>query len=370
MNILILNWRDIKHPEAGGAEVHLHEIFGRLVKKGHKVYLLTTRFKGSATEEDIHGIKVYRFGHKFIFNLEVPCLVRRILKRHWIDCIVDDVNKIPFFTPRWFPSKPSGVFFHHLFGKTIFNLTVFPCALYILSLEKMSAWGYRSVSCCTVSKSTAADLIAHGFEEEFITIIENSVDTDRYCPISSIPKEEGLLLYTGRLKKYKNVGIVLDVLRMLIHKGRNIRFVIAGTGDDEPNLKKQAERLGIKEHVQFLGYVSETKKIDLYRRAALFINPSLKEGWGITNIESGACGTAVIANDAPGLCDSVKHGKTGFLYRKNDRNDLMQCIEMLLDNPEKRREFEYGGRQWACFFSWDKSADKVETWLSGIVQKR
>ncbi len=368
MNILVINWRDMKHPEAGGAEVHFQELFRRLVANGHRVSLLTTHFGGAARQDEQDGVTVYRWGHTYTFNWESPFFVRRLLKKHRFDCIVDDVNKIPFFTAQWFPRMRVCAFFHHLFGKTVFELTAFPLACYVLFMENLSALGYRNVSCCTVSRSTQTDLVAHGFRRENICIIENSVDTDLYVP-SDADKEPGVLVYAGRLKRYKNIGLVLDALRVLKDRLRRVRLVIAGTGDDEDHLKQMTHSLGLEPEVSFAGFISEDDKIGLLQRSTLFVNPSLKEGWGITNIEANACGTAVVANDAPGLRDSVQHGHTGLLYRENDRDDLVRCIELLLDNPAKRRELEKNGREWALSFSWDNSARKVEQWLLTVAQK-
>ncbi|MBD3316729.1 MAG: glycosyltransferase [Chitinivibrionales bacterium] len=371
MKILIINWRDIEHPEGGGAEVHLHEIFSRLVRRGHQVTLLTTAFRGAEREKEIGGLKILRWGHTFTFNWEAPFLARRILARQAVDCIVDDVNKIPFFSPRWFHSVPTCVFFHHLFGNTIFELTVWPCAAYVLMLERLSGWGYRNVPCCTVSKSTADELVGCGFDRSRIVVIENSVDTDRYRPSSAVSKESGMLLYAGRIKSYKNVEIALDALKSLLSKGRrDLRLVISGTGDHEPALKAYAGRLGLENRVRFLGYTEEERQIDLYRRATIFVNTSLKEGWGITNIEAGACGTAVVANNAPGLRDSVKDGETGLLYSENNQAHLEECIERLLDDESLRKKFELNGRKWALHFSWDRSAERVEEWLMGVVGKK
>jgi glycosyltransferase involved in cell wall biosynthesis len=367
MNILVLNWRDMFHPEAGGAEVHFQELFSRFVKSGHTVILLTTRFRGAALQDTQDGILVYRWGHTYMFNWEAPFLVRRVMKRHTVDCIIDDVNKLPFFSPKWFPKIPCGVIFHHLFGSTVFGLTLYPLALYVLFFERMSAWGYKKTPCCTVSQSTARELVEGGFSREAISIIENSVDTNRYSPDASVHKEKGLLLYAGRLKRYKNVELVLDAVKAMNDSGRRIRLMIAGAGDDEKDLRLQARRLGIERCVEFCGFVNEAEKINLYRRASVFVNPSRKEGWGITNIEAGACGTAVVANDVPGLHDSVKNGETGLLYRQNDVTDCVRCITEILDNEALRKKCETGGRRWALGFSWDESYKKMEQWISGVV---
>ena len=370
MNLLILNWRDIKHPQGGGAEVHLHSIFGRLAAWGHQVTFCTTRFPGCAAEETIDGMRVLRLGHTFFFNWEAPFLISKLSAGRPFDCIIDDVNKIPFFSPLWFRRTPTCAFFHHLFGTTIFELTAYPMALYVLWLEKLSGWGYRKSPVCTVSKSTAAELISAGIPEANITIIENSVDTNQYCPDAAVAKEDGLLLYTGRIKKYKNVALLIDAVAAITRTGRAVQLVVAGTGDDEQRCKNYAVERGVAGRVRFTGHIDEAAKIDLYRRAALFVNPSIKEGWGITNIEANACGTAVIANDAPGLRDSVRNGVTGVLYRENNLDALVEATIGLLDNKDKRAHLERGGREWALSFSWDSSARRVEQWLQRVISRR
>jgi glycosyltransferase involved in cell wall biosynthesis len=369
MNILLVNWRDMQHPQAGGAEVHYHEIFRRLVARGHTVVLLTTRFTGSAAREVQEGIIVYRWGNTFLFNWQTPFFIPVLLKRHRIDCIIDDVNKIPFFTPRFFPRTPCGVFFHHLFGETIFEVTAKPLANYILFLENRTAWAYRRTPCCTVSRSTLQELTARGFIADNITIIENSVDIDRLIRDKPTSKETDLLLYVGRLKRYKNVDIVMEAMRCLNDAGKRLRFVICGSGDDELHLRECARKNGVERQVVFVGHASEEEKIDLYHRATLLVNPSIKEGWGITNIEANAAGTAVVANDAPGLSDSVRHGVTGLLYKYNDVEDLAACIRKLTDDIGLRRTMELEGRKWALKFSWDNSAMRMEEWLVEKVMK-
>ncbi|MFP4165248.1 MAG: glycosyltransferase family 4 protein [Chitinispirillaceae bacterium] len=371
MKVLVLNWRDLKHPDAGGAEVHFTELFSRLVKKGYEVTLLTTRFKGSQPRDTQKGIEVLRWGHTYTFNWEAPLLIKKLLKERQFDLIIDDVNKLPFFTPLWFPSIRCGAFFHHLFGKTVFGLTAAPMAAYVYLMEKLYPLVYRKVPCSTVSNSTASELTRLGFPRDKMTIIENSVDTDYYSPDPSLKRESDLLLYTGRLKKYKRVDIIFEAMHVLDKNSeKKLRLCIAGAGDDLPRLKDRSRELGVENRVEFAGYVSEQRKLELFRTAAVFVNTSEKEGWGITNIEASACKTPVVANNAPGLRDSVLHGKTGLLYRENDAHSLAECIQQLLENKNMRNDFGTQGRQWALKFSWDSSAEKVENWLSSILEEK
>ncbi|KMQ52027.1 Glycosyl transferase [Chitinispirillum alkaliphilum] len=370
MNILILNWRDIQHPEAGGAEIHLTEIFSRLAAKGHTVTLLTTRFRESRPFETHKGIEVRRVAGNSLFNIQAPLLIRKVLKQRPIDCIIDDVNKLPFFSNRWFPSIPTGAIFHHLFGKSIYDITNKPVGTYVYAMERLFGIGYRNVQCCAVSKSTADELISLGIASKNMTVIENSVDTDHLSPDSGVQKQDNLLLYVGRLKRYKRVDLVFEAMRILGERGLDLRFVIAGAGDDEGFLKKRCRELGLEERVTFRGLVTEEEKLNLLRSASMFLNTSLKEGWGITNIEAAACGTAVVANDAPGLRDSVLHEKTGILFKENDANSLAESIFEIYSNPQKRQSFQSEGRKWAQKFSWDNSTERIEKWIEKIVSEK
>jgi glycosyltransferase involved in cell wall biosynthesis len=156
-------------------------------------------------------------------------------------------------------------------------------------------------------------------------------------------------------------------MKILEDKGRKVRLAVVGAGDDMPRLKRRSLQLGLEDRVEFAGFVNENKKIEYMRRAAVFVNPSEKEGWGITNVEAAACGTPVVANNAPGLCDSVVDNETGLLYDENDVRSLALSIQKLLDDGRLRERFGINGRAWAEKFSWDASARRVEDWLLKIV---
>jgi glycosyltransferase involved in cell wall biosynthesis len=368
MNILILNWRDMEHPEAGGAEVHLFEIFGRIAaNNGCNVTLLTARFKGCEKHAAIRGIEVLRYGNNYIFDRQAPSLVKKLLKTRRFDCIIDDVNKLPFYSNRRFKGIPCCAFFHHLFGKTVFRLTNFPMALYVYLAERGYGRKYGKTPCCAVSRSTADELLKLGFDARNLSVIENGIDIDKYCPDGAVAREDNLLLYVGRLKRYKRVDRILEAMFALSKEGRAVTLAVVGTGDDLPRLKKRAAELGLADRVNFAGFVDEERKINYLRKSAIFVNPSEKEGWGITNIEASACATPVVANDAPGLRDSVVDNETGLLYRTDDVASLTESLRKLLGDGELRKRMGTRGRRWAEKFSWDASAGRVWEWLRKTV---
>ncbi|MEO0189801.1 MAG: glycosyltransferase family 4 protein, partial [candidate division WOR-3 bacterium] len=136
MNILIINWQDWKNPYAGGAEVYLYEIFSRLIKKGHKIFILCSRGPGQKRYEVMDGFEIIRIGKRFNFNFYVPFALRSILKNKKIDILIDDQNKIPFYSPL-FTKKINLIMIMHLFRKTIYRETNFLFASYVYITESL-----------------------------------------------------------------------------------------------------------------------------------------------------------------------------------------------------------------------------------------
>ena len=119
MNILVINWQDWTNPLAGGAESHLRETFRRVVAMGHRVTLFCSSYPGALPEETLDGIRIIRRGGRNTFNFIVPYYYFTLLRKMKFDVVVDDINKIPFYTPL-FVREPLVGLAHHFFGSSIF----------------------------------------------------------------------------------------------------------------------------------------------------------------------------------------------------------------------------------------------------------
>ena len=108
--------------------------------------------------------------------------------------------------------------------------------------------------------------------------------------------------------------------------------------------------------IKFWGYVDEKKKFTLLGRAHVLINPSVREGWGLVNIEANSQGTPVIGYEVAGMKDSVKDGKTGILVEKGDFGSLASNALKLLSNKSLYERFEKKAEDWSRNFRWEKSA--------------
>jgi glycosyltransferase involved in cell wall biosynthesis len=369
VKLLVVNWQDLGNPHSGGAEVHLHEIFGRLARRGHQVTLLVSGFAGGAAREEVDGMRVHRVGGRHSFTLAAAPYYRRHLAAEKFDVVIEDLNKVPLFTPFW-ARRPVVLLVHHLFGATAFREASAPFAAATWLLERPIAPVYRGLPTQAVSESTADDLAARGLRRGDITVIHNGVDLDFFHPDPAVERTtRPTFLSVGRLKKYKRIDHAVEAVARLKARGAPARLVIAGKGDDEPRLREMVDRLGIADLVHFEGFVSEARKRELLRTCWATVQPSPKEGWGITNVEAAACGTATVASDSPGLRESVLDGKTGFLYPHGDIDALADALAKLAADAALTGRLGAEARRFAEGFSWDHAADLTEAHLRGVVER-
>ena len=367
MKILLLNWIDHQNPQAGGAEIHLRNVFGRLVKKGHSVTLVTSGWPGCESRARVDGIEIHRVGSRYTLSALLPIYYRKNLRHNGFDLVLEDLNKIPFFSPLW-TSLPVALLVHHLFGTSAYGGASFPVATLSCLLEVPIPLVYRDVPTIAVSESTADDLTRRGMRRGQISVIPNGIEFETFTPGPHSDRyTKPTLLYLGRLKAYKKVEFILEAIALLSSKGVDCRLLVAGDGDYRGHLERFSKDLGINSRVTFLGYVTETKKIELLRKAWLHILTSSKEGWGITNLEAAACETPTVASDSPGLRDSVVHGRTGFLVPHGNIEALADRINELLKNNELRENMGKNSRKFAEGFSWEESAVQIERFLEDWV---
>lgn len=369
MNILIFNWQDIKNPFGGGAEVHLHEIFKRIANRGHRVVLYCSEFEGCQKNENIDSIEVRRHGSRSLFNFYIPSLYKNALKKENFDIVIDDINKIPFYTPL-FVKKPLLAISHHFFGKSIFKETNFIFALYVYVSEYLVNLIYKKTTFAVVSNSTLNEFLTRGFDKDNFEIIYNAIDQEMF-PFEHNQTKPDLyrIAYFGRLKKYKSVEQLFFAFAKFQKKYQNSQLEILGKGDYQEYLKELSVKLGIAQKTIFYGFVTEEDKVKILAEVDVVVNTSQKEGWGITNIEANACGTPVISANVPGLKDSVKLGESGFLYEYGNIDDLFEKLELAIVDNNMKQHLRKGAVEWAKKFSWDYSADRMLELCEKVIKK-
>jgi glycosyltransferase involved in cell wall biosynthesis len=349
---------------AGGAEVHLHEILRRLAAAGHEVTWLAAAYPGGAAEEvAADGIRYRRRGDWRVANLVLPLLLRDELRRRRYDVVLDDINKIPFYAPLH-TSLPVLAVVPHLFGATIYRETNPLVATYVFGAELPVPWVYRRCLFMVISQSTAEDLQHRGVRPDRIEVVECGMDHERYVREDPPPRDpQPTLIHLGRLRRYKSVDVAIRALVRIRQTLPGAVLNLVGDGPDRPRLESLVRRLGLQDAVRFLGFRPREEIVDLLYRTHLFLNPSPKEGWGLTVIEANECGVPVVASRRPGLIDSVRDGETGFLARYGDSEDFAQKALLLLTDPPRWRACSENAVRWARSFSWDEAARRTEALL-------
>jgi glycosyltransferase involved in cell wall biosynthesis len=366
VRLLVINWLDRENPQSGGAETHLHEIYGRLAGRGHDVTLLCSGWDGCAHTAMLDGMKVVRTGGRWNFALHVVSAYRELRKHGAFDVVVEDINKLPLFTPLWVRERVD-VVVPHLFGWTAYREAGWSVATTVVASERLIPLVYRRCDFTAISESTRSDLLARGVPVEHTRVIYCGIDSETFTPAAAERSATPLIAYVGRLRRYKGVELILQAVARMAN--RTVEVEIAGTGDDRPRLEALAASLDLGGRARFLGFVSEAEKSALLRRAWIVSLTSPKEGWGITNLEAAACGTPVVASDSPGLRESVLDGRTGFLVPHGDIAALATAYDRIIADPALVTRLGTAGRAFAESFTWESAADHTEAHLMSRVRE-
>jgi glycosyltransferase involved in cell wall biosynthesis len=326
--------------------------------------LLASRFPGCAPETTRAGVRVRRHGNWWNANFALHAAARHELATGRWDVVLEDVNKIPFFTPL-VARVPVVVLVPHLFGATIFRETNVVLGSYIWLSERPLPWVYRRCLMMPVSDSTRADLVRRGIAPERAIVVHNGLDYDRYQLESPPPRSDRpTLVHLGRLMRYKSADVAIRALPHVRATLPAARLVLAGDGPDQPRLEALARRLGVGDGVEFRGFVPHAEKVRLLWESHVLLNPSPKEGWGLTVLEANACGVPVVASRRPGLVDSVRDGETGTLVPYGDAAAFAAAALELLRDPDRRARYGEQARAWARRFTWDDAAIQTERVLA------
>jgi len=357
-SILIMNWRDIRNPEAGGAEVYTHEVAKRWVEWGHEVMLLTSSFSQAAYEETLDGVQIVRKGDRFTVYRHV----RRTFSerfRQWPEAVIDEINTRPFFAPRYVDhGTPVFALIFQLAREFWSYETPFPLSLLgRYWLEDHWLRQYREVPTFTISKSTESDLVSLGFRE--VTVVPAGVSVP---PLDGLPEknEAPTLVYLGRFKRAKLPDHALKAFDLVRSQLPAARLWMVGDG----YLRSQLERRA-PPGVTFFGRVSEPQKLELLRRAHVLLSPGVREGWGLTVLEANAVGTPAVGYDVPGLRDSIIQGETGICVPFGSHEALAWAALGLLQNPSARARLGENALRWARQFEWDRTARTLLSHLAG-----
>ena len=357
MRILWFNWRDIKNPEAGGAEVLTQEISSKLSKRGHKITLFTSSFQNSQESEVINDVNIVRKGGKFSVYGEAEKYYKK--NKTDFDLVIDEINVKPFLTPKYVKELPIVALIHQVSPEQFTSELPFPIGLIgRYYLEKKWLSHYHDTLTITVSNSTRISLEKLGFNK--VKVIREGLGIK---PLDEpLAKEDRITVtYIGRLKKHKLPDHAILAFKKILQFFPGSQMYVIGDG----YLLNKLKQMDVA-NVTFFGHIDNKKKYDLLSHSHLVLVPATREGWGLVVIESNAMGTPVIAYNVPGLVDSVQNEINGLLLEKNTPDEMAKMAVSLLKDKSRLSDLSRSSLDYAKKFNWDDTTSEFEKLLMDL----
>jgi glycosyltransferase involved in cell wall biosynthesis len=352
--IHILAWRDLDDVEAGGSEVHAHEVARRWAAAGLDVTMRTSAAFGHPHELRRDGYRVVRRAGRYaVFPRGV---LAEIAGRHGQrDALVEVWNGVPWVSPIW-ARGPRMVFMHHLHRKMWpLVLSDSPTLARVGEVveRRIAPPLYRTTPIVTLSESSRAELTTElGFSPDRVHVVPPGIDP-RFSPGGALDPRP-LVVSVSRLMAPKRFDVVLRAAAAARREVPDLQLVVVGKGEERERLEQLRRELDAEEWVTFAGFLDDQALVDLYRRAWVLTNASIAEGWGMTVTEAAACGTPAVVSDIPGHRDAVRDGTSGLLA--SDEHALADGIAAVLSDPDLRSRLSQGALARAAELTWDATA--------------
>jgi glycosyltransferase involved in cell wall biosynthesis len=356
MRVLILNWRDIKHPFAGGAEISLFEHAKYWQKKGAKIIWISAHFSGAKKKEEIDGIKIVRYGS--VYTVHMWAFFENLKgKFKDTDIIVDSFHFIPYFS-FFYPRNKTKILglINEVAGKVWFYNISPPLSLFGYIVEPWIIKAYRNNVFITGSTSTKTELKHLGIPQKNIHVISHGFSAISVHKTVT-KKKYPVIVFLGRVSKDKGISDAIEVFKNVRKSNTKTKFWIIGkeeyTGILDTLLEKEAD--DIKKDMRYFGYVTEKEKFTLLKESWVLIHPSYKEGWGLNVIEANSVGTPAVGYNVAGLQDSIQDKKTGLLTHNNTPEELANLVAHLLRNRTLYKKLSNNAIMWSKKFTWQKA---------------
>jgi len=350
--VAILAWRDIDDAEAGGSELHAHEVASRWAAAGIDVVMRTSSVAGRAVLVERAGYRVVRRSGRYAVFLTGPMDLARS-RLGPLDGLVEVWNGMPWLSPLW-SGLPRVVFLHHVHGEMWPMALPSPLAEAGNLLEsRLAPPFYRRSRIVTLSESSRREIVAlPGVHASRVSVVPPGI-SPCYSP-GGKRADRPLVVAVGRLVPVKNFSRLLGILARVHEKVPDLETVIVGEGMERSSLQARLRDLGAEGYVSLPGRVSSDELVDLYRRAWVVASASVREGWGMTVSEAAACGTPAVATRIPGHIDVIDHGITGMLADRDEEFEFQ--LETLLGDPLLRRRLGRAAAARVAPLTWETTA--------------
>jgi glycogen(starch) synthase len=235
----------------------------------------------------------------------------------------------------------------------------------------------RVIACSYYMREQIADIF--GVEEARIEVIPNGIDPGDLQPrdrrglerlrAEFAAPDERLVLLVGRLVYEKGFQVALEAMPGLVERLPGTRFLVAGSGTHEAELRRQAADAGLMEHGTFLGWIGDDVLHSLYRIAEVCVVPSIYEPFGLVALEAMASGCPCIVADTGGLREVVPHEEVGLRFRARDPEALAEVAARVLSDRELGERLVAEAREHIRRFDWLDVAQRTAAVYAGLAPR-
>jgi len=376
--LVVLNWRDCRHPGAGAAELYCERVAGELAARGRDVVLVTSRPAGTPAREQVDGYSIRRLGNWWsVYPLALLWLVKH---RATVGSVVDSQNGVPFFSPLVTRRGVPVVLLVHHVHQDLFVRALHPAA------ARLAAWlegpasrrVYRRRAVVVLSPSARAQVRRRLKFDGPVTVVPCGADrVGARLARAATPR----IVVVGRLTPLKRLEWLVDAVAEVRVQRPDVELHLIGAGPARSGLEERARSTGAP--VVFHGRLSDRDRDALLGTAWLTVNASDGGDWALSLIEANAAGVPALARRVGGMTDAVRHGRTGWLVHgtaEDFSTAMARALDVLAD-PSVAAAMGERARRWAARFTWSRTADglaevldreeaRLERRLAGARERR
>jgi glycogen(starch) synthase len=388
--VLILSW---EYPPLieGGLARHVRKLSEALVELGTEVHVLTRGGEEMPDEEEAGGVAIHRVVEpkrptdlgEFVawverMNADMLAAGVELGDRHDFDLVHGHdwlVAMACDHLARRFDSPLVTTIHATEHGRHQGWVDKHPQS-YIHGVERwITNRADRVIACSFYMREQIVDIF--GVEEERVSVIPNGIDPGDLQPQDEpelrrlrrqyARPEERLVLLIGRLVYEKGFQLALEAMPRVVEELPRTRFLVAGSGTHEDELRRQAEELGLMEHGTFLGWIGDDLLHSLYRIADVCVVPSIYEPFGLVALEAMASGCPCIVADTGGLREVVPHEEAGLRFRARDPEALAEVAIRVLSDHDLGERLVAEGFEHIRRFDWTDVAERTSEVYADLV---
>lgn len=366
------------YPFTGGVENYVYYLSRELVNSGNQVKVVCANEPDIESKQRVEGIEVERLPYMGkIANTNITTGLPGALSDGDYDIIH---THIP--TP-W--SADWSAFYSNSKKKPL--VVTYHNDIIGQGLASLVARIYNSVGLNYVLKTAAKIIITQpGYLQssshlakyrDKIEVIPNGVDVEKFQPIQASDNEDKSTIFflsvLDEFHKYKGLDYLLEALKIVKNNVPDVKLIVGGKGVLLDHHQEMAASLGLKDNVEFAGFIPDEEIADYYSQASVFVLPSissLQEGFGIVALEALACQTPVVTTDIVGVAHDLKQIKGGIVIPPRDTHKLADAITQILSDAQMQKEMGQRGRKLVQEkYTWKGVASSMEKVYKEILAK-